>query len=39
MYRVRFDGRLTDMVNLTRAKDTAVSLALSVLNNPKRVAA
>jgi hypothetical protein len=39
MYRVRFDGRLTDMVNLTRAKDAAVSLALSVLNNPKRVAA
>ena len=34
MYRVRLSsGHLTDMVNLTRAKDAAVSLALSNLNN------
>jgi hypothetical protein len=39
MYRVRFDGRLTDMVNLTRAKDAAVCLALSALNNSKQEAA
>jgi len=26
MYRVRHDGRLTDMVNLTRARDAAISL-------------
>jgi hypothetical protein len=26
------DGHLTDMVNLTRAKDAAQSLALAVLN-------
>jgi hypothetical protein len=33
MWRVRMpDGHLTDMVNLTRAKDAAVSLALGVLN-------
>ena len=37
MFRVRLpDGRLTDMTNLTRAKDAAVSLALSTLNNPDR---
>jgi hypothetical protein len=34
MYRVRFtNGDLTDMVNLTRAKGAAVSLALTNLNN------
>ena len=34
MYRVRFrDGLLTDMVNLTRAKDAAIALALTNLNN------
>jgi hypothetical protein len=33
MWRVRMpDGHLTDMVNLTRAKDAAQSLALAVLN-------
>jgi hypothetical protein len=38
MYRVQFrDGHLTDMVNLTRAKDAAVSLALSDLNAAPRV--
>jgi hypothetical protein len=32
MWRVRMpDGRLTDMVNLTRAKDAAHALALAVL--------
>jgi len=40
MYRVRLpDGRLTDIVNLTRAKDAAVSLALVSLNAIDRVAA
>jgi len=40
MWRVRFhDGHLTDMVNLTRAKDAAVSLALAELNAVCRVAA
>jgi hypothetical protein len=29
------DGYLTDMVNLTRAKDAPISLALGELNNPK----
>jgi len=34
MYRVRLpNGHLTDMVNLARAKDAAVSLALFGLNN------
>jgi hypothetical protein len=33
MYRVQPpDGTLTDMVNLSRAKDAAISLALSELN-------
>jgi hypothetical protein len=33
MWRVRLpDGRLTDMVNRTRAKDAAISIALSILN-------
>jgi hypothetical protein len=33
MYRVQMpDGRLTDMVNLTRAKDAAYSVALGQLN-------
>jgi hypothetical protein len=35
MWRVvRPDGSLTDMVNLTRAKDAAMSLALRALNAP-----
>jgi hypothetical protein len=39
MWRVRLpDGYLTDMVNLSRAKDAAASLALNVLN-PRREAA
>jgi hypothetical protein len=29
MYRIRHDGKVTDMVNLTRAKDAAFSIALS----------
>jgi hypothetical protein len=34
MYRIRFpDGRLSDMVNLTRAKDAACVLALRSLNS------
>jgi hypothetical protein len=33
MFRVRLpNGHLTDMVNLSRAKDAAVSLAMQVLN-------
>ena len=43
MWRVRMpDGHLTDLVNLTRAKDAAQSLALAVLNqfkNPQRASA
>ena len=40
MYRVRLpSGHLTDIVNLTRAKDAAVSLALSGLNRTDRDAA
>ncbi|HEY7301268.1 MAG TPA: hypothetical protein VH684_25540 [Xanthobacteraceae bacterium] len=33
------DGRLTDMVNRTRAKDAAVSIALGMLNNGLLLAA
>jgi len=34
MYRVRLaSGYLTDMVNLTRAKDAAISLVLTKLNS------
>jgi hypothetical protein len=32
MWRVRWSGGLTDMVNPTRAKDAAISIALSELN-------
>jgi hypothetical protein len=33
LYRIHLpDGRLTDMVNLTRAKDAAAALALAVVN-------
>ena len=32
MWRVRCSGSLTDMVNLSRAKDAAISAALSDLN-------
>lgn len=40
LWRVRTpDGRLSDMVNLTRAKDAALSLALAALNRPDREAA
>jgi hypothetical protein len=36
MWRVRkWDGTLTDMVNRTRAKDAAVSIALGLLNGPE----
>jgi hypothetical protein len=36
IWRVRWpDGRLSDMVNLTRAKDAAVSLALRLLNRER----
>jgi hypothetical protein len=38
MYRVRLpSGHLTDIVNLTRAKDAAVSLALSKINTARRI--
>jgi hypothetical protein len=32
MWRVRHGGKLTDMVNLSRAKDAAISIALAELN-------
>jgi hypothetical protein len=32
MWRVRFGGKLSDMVNLSRAKDAAVSMVLRELN-------
>jgi hypothetical protein len=32
MWRIRHRGRLSDMVNLTRAKDAAITLALTDLN-------
>jgi hypothetical protein len=32
MWRVRFDGALSDMVNLSRAKDAAASMVLRDLN-------
>lgn len=39
MWRVRLpDGYLTDMVNLSRAKDAAASLALGVLNSRREAA-
>ena len=35
MWRVRIGGRLTDMVNRTRAKDAARCLVLTDLNGPR----
>jgi hypothetical protein len=32
MWRVRFGGELSDMANISRAKDAAISLVLSELN-------
>jgi hypothetical protein len=34
MWRVRFGGRLSDMANLSRVKDAAISLVLGELNKP-----
>jgi hypothetical protein len=40
MWRVRLpDGRLTDMVNRTRAMDAAIAIALGILNDRKFEAA
>ena len=40
MWRVLLpDGYLSDMVNLSRAKDAAASLALSILNRKREAAA
>jgi hypothetical protein len=37
MWRIRHpDGRLSDLVNLSRAKDAATSLAVGILNADKR---
>jgi hypothetical protein len=37
MWRIRhLDGRLSGIVNLSRAKDAAISLALGILNGDKR---
>ena len=39
MWGVRMpDGHLTDMLNLSRAKDAAASLALAVLNRHQEAA-
>jgi hypothetical protein len=39
MWRIRMpNGRLSDMVNLSRAKDAARSLALAVLNTQEKPA-
>jgi hypothetical protein len=39
MWRVRLpDGHLTDMANLSRARDAAPSLALTVLNKHREAA-
>jgi hypothetical protein len=36
MWRVKYpDGRLTDMVNLSRARDAARGIAISILNPPR----
>ena len=34
MWRVGFGGKLSDMANLSRAKDAAISLVLGELNKP-----
>src|SRR5262249_4526487 len=39
MWRVRGDGRLSDMVNRARAKDAAMSMALAELNREETGAA
>lgn len=37
MFRIRLrEGRLSDMVNLSRAKDAATTIALIEVNKPKR---
>ena len=39
MWRVRLpDGSLSDIVNITRARDAARTLALVALNRPKKAA-
>jgi hypothetical protein len=38
MWRVSVDGHLSDIVNETRARDAAVSLALGVLNRTQETA-
>ena len=39
MWRIRhLDGRLFDMVNLSRAKDAAISAALGILNRSRESA-
>jgi hypothetical protein len=39
MWRIRWpDGRLSDMVNLTRVRDAARSAALSILNGSRNQA-
>src|SRR6516164_338500 len=39
MWRVRFGGKLSDMANLSRAKDTAISIVLRALNANSKYAA
>jgi hypothetical protein len=39
MWRIRhLDGRLSDMVNVSRAKDAAISVALGILNRSRESA-
>jgi hypothetical protein len=35
MWRIRFDGEFSDMLNLSRAKDAAASMVLRELNQEK----
>jgi hypothetical protein len=39
LWRVEQDGRLSDIVNISRASDAAISLALAKLNRPEERAA
>ena len=39
MWRVRFGGMLSDMANLSRAKDAAISIVLRALNANSKYAA
>jgi hypothetical protein len=38
VHEIKHDGRLSDMVNLSRAKDAAGIMALGILNRPRAIA-